>query len=84
MIDLSVMLGRMLSPAPRAAALARDVLLRGAAVVPGARERITQMRFKPRPRYHGASSPAMPVRPGFLVSAACSSSRWSRRPAGSG
>jgi 3-(3-hydroxy-phenyl)propionate hydroxylase len=50
MIDLSVALGRILSPAHRSGAVARDLLLRGASV-PGARDWITQMRFKPRPRY---------------------------------
>jgi 3-(3-hydroxy-phenyl)propionate hydroxylase len=66
MIDLSVRLGRVLSPANRPVALARDLLLRGASLVPGAEDWITQMRFKPRPRYRdgffttGAGEPRLP------------------------
>ena len=77
MIDLSVMLGRVLSPAHRPVALARDQLLRAASLVPGAADWITQMRFKPRPRY----------RDGFftvLMPAPCSSSRWWRTAVVSG
>lgn len=68
MIDLSVLLGRVLSPAHRPAALARDLLLRTASLVPGAADWITQMRFKPRPRYRdgfftGADAGAMFIQP---------------------
>ncbi|HZR50550.1 MAG TPA: bifunctional 3-(3-hydroxy-phenyl)propionate/3-hydroxycinnamic acid hydroxylase [Streptosporangiaceae bacterium] len=68
MIDLSVMLSRVLSPARRPVALARDLLLRGACLVPGAADWITQMRFKPRPRYRdgfftGPDAGAMFIQP---------------------
>ncbi|MGH3171755.1 MAG: bifunctional 3-(3-hydroxy-phenyl)propionate/3-hydroxycinnamic acid hydroxylase [Trebonia sp.] len=51
MIDLSVNLGRLLSPARASTARARDLLLRAASAVPGARSWIADMRFKPRPYY---------------------------------
>jgi 3-(3-hydroxy-phenyl)propionate hydroxylase len=57
MIDLSVLLGRILSPTRKSTARAQDLLLRAAATAPGARNWLTEMRFKPRPHY----------RDGFLV-----------------
>jgi 3-(3-hydroxy-phenyl)propionate hydroxylase len=59
MIDLSVTLGRILSPTRASTARARDVLLRAATIAPGIRDWIVEMRFKPRSYYRqGFIAPA--------------------------
>ena len=51
MIDLSTLVGRVISPTnPRVAAL-RDRVIRGASIVPTLKRYILEMRFKPMPRY---------------------------------
>ena len=51
MIDLSTMVGRVISPTnPRLAAL-RDRAIRAASVVPSLKRYVLEMRFKPMPRY---------------------------------
>jgi 3-(3-hydroxy-phenyl)propionate hydroxylase len=51
MIDLSTMVGRVISPTnPRVAAL-RDRVIRAASIVPTLKRYILEMRFKPMPRY---------------------------------
>jgi 3-(3-hydroxy-phenyl)propionate hydroxylase len=51
MIDLSTMVGRVISPTnPRVAAL-RDRVIRSASVVPALKRYVLEMRFKPMPRY---------------------------------
>ncbi|MBV8348554.1 MAG: bifunctional 3-(3-hydroxy-phenyl)propionate/3-hydroxycinnamic acid hydroxylase, partial [Mycolicibacterium sp.] len=61
MIDLSTMVGRVISPTnPRLAAL-RDRAIRAASVVPSLKRYVLEMRFKPMPRYeHGAVCHAEP------------------------
>ncbi len=55
MIDLSTMVGRVISPTNRRVATARDVLVRSASIVPTLKRYVLEMRFKPMPRYeHGA------------------------------
>lgn len=55
MIDLSTMVGRVISPTNRRVAGARDVLIRSASIVPSLKRYVLGMRFKPMPRYeHGA------------------------------
>lgn len=68
MIDLSTMVGRVISPTNRRVAGARDLLVRSASIVPTLKRYVLEMRFKPMPRYeHGAvvhsgpSSAASPV-----------------------
>ncbi len=51
MIDLSTMVGRVISPTNRRVATLRDSLIRAAAVVPTLKRYILEMRFKPMPRY---------------------------------
>lgn len=51
MIELSTMLGRVLSPTDRRVAAARDLAFRSVAAAPAVRNWILQMRFKPMPRY---------------------------------
>jgi 3-(3-hydroxy-phenyl)propionate hydroxylase len=51
MIDLSTMVGRVISPTNRRVAALRDKLIRGASVVPTLKRYILEMRFKPMPRY---------------------------------
>ena len=51
MIDLSTLVGRVISPTnPRIATL-RDKVIRGASVVPTLKRYVLEMRFKPMPRY---------------------------------
>ncbi|WP_395310661.1 bifunctional 3-(3-hydroxy-phenyl)propionate/3-hydroxycinnamic acid hydroxylase [Mycobacterium sp. AMU20-3851] len=51
MIDLSTLVGRVISPTnPRVATL-RDKVIRGASVVPTLKRYVLEMRFKPMPRY---------------------------------
>jgi 3-(3-hydroxy-phenyl)propionate hydroxylase len=55
MIDLSTMVGRVISPTNRRIATARDLLVRSASIVPSLKRYVLEMRFKPMPRYeHGA------------------------------
>ncbi|GFG72462.1 bifunctional 3-(3-hydroxy-phenyl)propionate/3-hydroxycinnamic acid hydroxylase [Mycolicibacter senuensis] len=55
MIDLSTMVGRVISPTNRRVAAARDRLIRAASAVPTLKRYVLEMRFKPMPRYdHGA------------------------------
>ncbi|WP_174183619.1 bifunctional 3-(3-hydroxy-phenyl)propionate/3-hydroxycinnamic acid hydroxylase [Nocardia barduliensis] len=55
MIDLSTMVGRVISPTDRKVAAVRDVLVRAAAAIPPVKRYVLGMRFKPMPRYeHGA------------------------------
>ena len=76
MIDLSTMVGRVISPTNRRVAAARDLLVRSASIVPSLKRYVLEMRFKPMPRYeqgavvHRSESRATPIR----RSAPCSSS----------
>jgi 3-(3-hydroxy-phenyl)propionate hydroxylase len=55
MIDLSTMVGRVISPTNIRVAALRDRLIRAASVVPSLKRYVLEMRFKPMPRYeHGA------------------------------
>ncbi|BBX94942.1 bifunctional 3-(3-hydroxy-phenyl)propionate/3-hydroxycinnamic acid hydroxylase [Mycobacterium lacus] len=55
MIDLSTMVGRVISPTNRRVAAARDLIVRSASIVPPLKRYVLEMRFKPMPRYeHGA------------------------------
>ena len=51
MIDLSTMVGRVISPTNRRVATLRDRVIRAASVVPTLKRYILEMRFKPMPRY---------------------------------
>ena len=51
MIDLSTLVGRVISPTNRRVATLRDRVIRGASVVPTLKRYILEMRFKPMPRY---------------------------------
>jgi 3-(3-hydroxy-phenyl)propionate hydroxylase len=51
MIDLSTMVGRVISPTNRRVAALRDRVIRAASVVPTLKRYILEMRFKPMPRY---------------------------------
>ena len=51
MIDLSTMVGRVISPTNRRVATLRDKLIRAASVVPTLKRYVLEMRFKPMPRY---------------------------------
>lgn len=51
MIDLSTMVGRVISPTDRRVATLRDAVIRAAAVVPTLKRYVLEMRFKPMPRY---------------------------------
>ncbi|MDO3636304.1 bifunctional 3-(3-hydroxy-phenyl)propionate/3-hydroxycinnamic acid hydroxylase [Mycolicibacterium arseniciresistens] len=51
MIDLSTMVGRVISPTNRRVAALRDRVIRGASVVPTLKRYVLEMRFKPMPRY---------------------------------
>lgn len=65
MIDLSTMVGRVISPTNRRVAAVRDLLVRSASIVPSLKRYVLEMRFKPMPRYeHGAvvhTAPDSPV-----------------------
>ncbi len=59
MINLSVAVGRILSPTNRAVARARDVVAKALTLAPPMKRYIAEMRFKPKPRFHaGALVPA--------------------------
>lgn len=51
MIDLSTMVGRVISPTNRRVAAVRDRLIRAASAVPTLKRYVLEMRFKPMPRY---------------------------------
>ena len=51
MIDLSTMVGRVISPTNARVAGLRDRVIRAASVVPTLKRYILEMRFKPMPRY---------------------------------
>jgi len=51
MIDLSTMVGRVISPTNRRVAALRDRVIHAASVVPSLKRYILEMRFKPMPRY---------------------------------
>jgi 3-(3-hydroxy-phenyl)propionate hydroxylase len=68
MIDLSTMVGRVISPTNRRIATARDVVVRSASIVPSLKRYVLEMRFKPMPRYeHGAVVQDEPRREGSPV-----------------
>jgi 3-(3-hydroxy-phenyl)propionate hydroxylase len=61
MIDLSTMVGRVISPTNSHVAALRDRVIRAASVVPSLKRYVLEMRFKPMPRYEqGAVSHAEP------------------------
>ncbi len=61
MIDLSTMVGRVISPTNRRVAALRDKVIHAASVVPALKRYVLEMRFKPMPRYeHGAVFHAEP------------------------
>ena len=51
MIDLSTMVGRVISPTNRRVAALRDRVIHAASVVPALKRYVLEMRFKPMPRY---------------------------------
>ncbi|WP_422750139.1 bifunctional 3-(3-hydroxy-phenyl)propionate/3-hydroxycinnamic acid hydroxylase [Mycobacterium sp. WMMD1722] len=51
MIDLSTLVGRVISPTNRHVAGLRDRVIRGASIVPTLKRYVLEMRFKPMPRY---------------------------------
>jgi 3-(3-hydroxy-phenyl)propionate hydroxylase len=51
MIDLSTLVGRVISPTNAGVAALRDRVIRGASIVPTLKRYILEMRFKPMPRY---------------------------------
>jgi 3-(3-hydroxy-phenyl)propionate hydroxylase len=61
MIDLSTMVGRVISPTDRRVAALRDRLIRGASVVPTLKRYILEMRFKPMPRYEQGAIAHLPA-----------------------
>jgi 3-(3-hydroxy-phenyl)propionate hydroxylase len=69
MIDLSTMVGRVISPTNRRIATARDLLVRSASIVPTLKRYVLEMRFKPMPRYdQGAVAHLAPIGPGGTAS----------------
>ncbi|MGW0162814.1 bifunctional 3-(3-hydroxy-phenyl)propionate/3-hydroxycinnamic acid hydroxylase [Mycobacterium sp. NPDC003323] len=66
MIDLSTLVGRVISPTNRRVATVRDKVIRAASVVPTLKRYVLEMRFKPMPRYdtgavvHTESASAIP------------------------
>jgi 3-(3-hydroxy-phenyl)propionate hydroxylase len=50
MIDLSTMVGRVISPTNRRVATVRDFMVRSASIVPSLKRYVLEMRFKPMPR----------------------------------
>jgi 3-(3-hydroxy-phenyl)propionate hydroxylase len=66
MIDLSTMVGRVISPTNRRVATVRDLVVRSASIVPSLKRYVLEMRFKPMPRYeHGAVvHTVVPKKPG--------------------
>lgn len=61
MIDLSTMVGRVISPTNKQVATLRDKVIHAASVVPALKRYVLEMRFKPMPRYEqGAVFHAQP------------------------
>jgi 3-(3-hydroxy-phenyl)propionate hydroxylase len=72
MIDLSTMVGRVISPTDRRVAAARDLIVRSASIVPSLKRYVLEMRFKPMPRYEQGAvvhslDPKEPCHPGSPV-----------------
>ena len=93
MIDLSTMVGRVISPTNRRVAALRDKVIRGASVVPTLKRYVLEMRFKPMPATSRApcTTPSLVgnLSGGHIVRAAASrhprpSERSARRRAGAG
>jgi 3-(3-hydroxy-phenyl)propionate hydroxylase len=64
MIDLSTMVGKVISPTNRRVAAVRDRVIRAASAVPTLKRYVLEMRFKPMPRYEqGAVVHDQPRRP---------------------
>ncbi len=61
MIDLSTMVGRVISPTDRRITTARDLLVRSASIVPSLKRYVLEMRFKPMPRYEQGAVVHNPV-----------------------
>ncbi|BBZ29671.1 3-(3-hydroxy-phenyl)propionate/3-hydroxycinnamic acid hydroxylase [Mycolicibacterium madagascariense] len=55
MIDLSTMVGRVISPTNARVASLRDGLIRAASAVPTLKRYVLEMRFKPMPRYESGA-----------------------------
>jgi 3-(3-hydroxy-phenyl)propionate hydroxylase len=55
MIDLSTMVGRVISPTNRRVAALRDHVIRAASVMPTLKRYVLEMRFKPMPRYENGA-----------------------------
>ncbi|MDX6421352.1 MAG: 3-(3-hydroxy-phenyl)propionate hydroxylase, partial [Trebonia sp.] len=51
MVNFATRMGQMYSPHNRATERVRDIAFRGAQKIPGARDYILQMKYKPMPRY---------------------------------
>ena len=51
MIDLSTLVGRVISPTNKLVARARDVFFRGITAIPSAKRYLVEMRFKPMPTF---------------------------------
>jgi 3-(3-hydroxy-phenyl)propionate hydroxylase len=63
MIDLSTMVGRVISPTNRQVAGLRDIIARAGSAVPALKRYVVEMRFKPMPRYEqGAVVHERPIR----------------------
>jgi 3-(3-hydroxy-phenyl)propionate hydroxylase len=52
MVSFATRIGRMYQPRSRATEVVRDAFFRGVQLIPGARDYILQMKYKPAPRYH--------------------------------
>ncbi|BDX31063.1 3-(3-hydroxy-phenyl)propionate/3-hydroxycinnamic acid hydroxylase [Mycobacterium antarcticum] len=60
MIDLSTMVGRVISPTNARVAVLRDRVIRAASAVPTLKRYILEMRFKPMPRYEQGAIAHLP------------------------
>ena len=59
MVSFATRIGAMYQPRNRGTEIVRDAVFRGAQKIPGGREYILQMKYKPAPRYrHGVVVPA--------------------------
>ncbi|WP_409435216.1 bifunctional 3-(3-hydroxy-phenyl)propionate/3-hydroxycinnamic acid hydroxylase [Mycobacterium sp. SMC-14] len=63
MIDLSTMVGKVISPTNRRVAGLRDRVIRAASAVPTLKRYVLEMRFKPMPRYEQGAVVHDPHRP---------------------
>ncbi|ULE31684.1 bifunctional 3-(3-hydroxy-phenyl)propionate/3-hydroxycinnamic acid hydroxylase [Mycobacterium sp. IDR2000157661] len=70
MIDLSTMVGRVISPTNRRVAALRDRVIHAASLVPSLKRYILEMRFKPMPRYQQGA--VFHAEPGVVASGATS------------